>query len=315
MRNVAADGASAEADNRNTSEGGADLVVYIDGDYVPSGKAAVSVFDHGLLYGDGVFDTICAWNGYLFRLHDHVDRLLRSAHATRLQLRLTRDELIAAVKDTVKRNRLSNAYVKIVVTRGVSPEPLLDPRECQSSTIIFARPFLWLVSPEKVNSGIRAKIVSTRRIPAQCLDPKVKSLNYQNNAMAKIEAIEAGADEAIMLDVEGYVSEGPTYNLFTINGPLLRTPQDGVLLGITRAAVIELALREGWSTQMGRITPYDLYTADEVFFCSTAGGIAPIVEVDGRRVGTGRPGEKTMKLTQSYFDMLERGEGGAPIYE
>src|SRR4030067_2879852 len=171
--------------------------VYIDGNYVPSNKASISVFDHGFLYGDGVFDTICAWNGYLFRLNEHVHRLFHSAKSTRVDIALSEEEMCAAIVETVRRNELANAYVKVVATRGVSPEPLLDPSGCRGSVVIFARPFLWFISPEKIERGIRVKVVSTRRIPPQCLDPKVKSLNYQNSALAKIEATAAGCDDAI----------------------------------------------------------------------------------------------------------------------
>lgn len=289
-------------------------VVYIDGEFVPSSQATISVFDHGLLYGDGVFDTICAWNGYLFRLDEHIERLLMSAHATKMNLRLSQKDIKTAVLNTVKRNQLENAYIKIVITRGTSPEPLLDPRECKSSVIIFARPFLWLIQPEKIKSGIRVILASTRRIPSQCLDPKIKSLNYQNNAMAKLEAIEANVDEAIMLDLEGYISEGPTYNIFTIKSSKLSTPADNILLGITRDAVIELAEQEGWMVERRRMTSYDLYNADEAFFCSTAGGIIPIVAVDGRKIGSGKPGEITQKLIDLYFDMLKKGVHGTSAY-
>jgi branched-chain amino acid aminotransferase len=300
--------------NETVSESQNELVVFFDGEYIPSDKAAISVFDHAFLYGDGVFDTICAWNGYLFKLEDHVNRLLMSAHATKMNLSHSKEDIANSIIETVRRNKLTNAYIKVVVTRGTSPEPLLDPSECTSSVIIFARPFLWLISPDKIEKGIHVKIASTRRIPSQSLDAKVKTLNYQNNAMAKIEAIESGADDAIMLDIEGYVCEGPTYNLFIVKNGTLITPQDNILLGITRDTIFELAKRSGWPVKVDRITPYDLFNADEVFFCSTAGGIVPIVYVDGRKVGSGKPGDYTRKLIDDYFEMLEQGEGGTPIY-
>jgi len=291
------------------------LVVYVNGKYVPEAEALISVYDHGVLYGDGVFDTICAWNGFLFRLDEHIERLFRSMHAVRLGAPVTKSELREIVLEAVRRNGLKSAYVKIVATRGVSVEPLLDPRGCKSGLIVFVRPFLWLIKPERLDSGIRTKIVSVRRIPPACLDPKVKSLNYQNQAMAKIEAIEAGVDEAIMLDVNGSVSEGPTYNLCLISNGVLYTPAENILLGITRETIFELCRREGLNAIERSVTSYDLYNANELFFCSTAGGIMPIVEVDGRQIGDGRPGAVTKRLTKLYFDMLERGEHGTRIYE
>lgn len=292
-----------------------ELVLYLNGDFVPQEQARISVFDHAVLYGDGVYDTICAWNGYLFRLDEHIDRLFRSMHTVKLECPVDKTELREIVIEAVRRNGLTNAYIKIVVTRGVSEEPLLDPRGCKTSLIVFVRPFLWLIKPEKLEKGTRTKIVSVRRIPAVCLEPKVKSLNYQNQAMAKIEALEAGVDEAIMLDLNGYVSEGPTYNLFLVSQNALYTPPENILLGITRDTVFELCEREGWPASEKWLTAYDLYNADELFFCSTAGGIIPITEVDGRRIGDGKPGPITQRLIKLYFEMLEKGVYGTPVFE
>jgi len=292
----------------------AEPIVYVNGEFVPQSRATISVFDHGLLYGDGVFDTSCAWAGHIFMLDEHLERLYRSIHATKIDFRMPRAELKDLIVETVRRNGLMSAYIKVVVTRGISPEPLLDPRNCVAGLIVFARPYLSLVDPERAKQGIAAKIVSVRRVPHESLDPKIKSLNYLNIVLAKIEAIESGCDDAVMLDTQGYVCEGPGYNLFAATGGALITPAKTILLGITRLAVFEIARELGMPVVEGFYTPYDLYTADEVFFCSTAGGIIPIARIDGRAIGTGQAGPIATEIRRRYLEMLESGDHGTPIY-
>ena len=281
---------------------------------MPQSRASISVFDHAVLYGDGVFDTSCAWNGHIFMLDAHLDRLYRSIHAAKLTIGVTKDELRALIVETVRRNGLLNAYIKVVVSRGVSPEPLLDPRNCIPGLIIFARPYLSLVDPQEAARGLATKITSVRRIPPECLDPKIKSLNYLNLIMAKLEAIESGCDDAIMLDTQGYVSEGPGYNIFAVIRGNVVTPSRSILEGITRTAVFLIAERLGLAVTEGFYTSYDLYTAEEVFFCSTAGGIIPITSIDGRTIGSGEAGAITIKIRSAYRELLESGEHGTAVY-
>lgn len=293
----------------------AEPIVYVNGEFVPESQARISVFDHAVLYGDGVFDTSCAWAGYIFMLDEHLARLYRSLQATRLTPPVPQDEMKRLIVETVRRNGLRNAYIKVVVSRGVSPEPLLDPRNCQPGLIIFARPYLSLADPAKAARGLTVKIAATRRVPHDSLDPKIKSLNYLNLVLAKIEAIESGCDDAILLDTQGYACEGPGYNIFAVIAGTLVTPAQSILVGITRQAVLEIAGRLGYPATNGSLTPYDLYTAEEVFFCSTAGGIIPIAQIDGRTIGCGSRGPVTTAIRDAYLAMLERGEHGTPVWE
>jgi branched-chain amino acid aminotransferase len=289
--------------------------VYIDGEYYARAEAKISVFDHAFLYGDGVFETWCAWGGYVVSLREHVDRLFRSAQAIALQVPLSKNELAEALLETVRRSGLRRAYIKCVVSRGVSNEPLLDPRGCRPSVVIFVRPYLSFIGAGKENAGLKVKISSIRRIPPECLDPKIKNLNYLNQVLMRVEANAAGADDAISLGLDGYVAEGSTYNLFLARGGTLYTAGENILLGITRENVLTLAAEEGIPTVIGQLTAYDIYNADEAFYSSTAGGINWIAEVDGRRIGAGEMGPLTACISRRYWEALETGRWGTPIYE
>lgn len=286
--------------------------MYIDGEYVPESQAKISVFDHVVLYGDGVYDTCCAWGGKVFKLDAHLDRLFESARAVKLQILLAKPELARVVLETVKRNHLEEAYVKIIVTRGVGKLPLLSPYDCTPTIIVFAKPYLRLAGGG-AEKAIRVKIASLRRIPDESLYAKVKSSNYQNHVLARMEANEAGYDDAVELTIDGYVSEAPGYNVFLVKRGALFTPKDNILMGITRQTVLELAAREGVAVQECALTPFDLFTADEIFFSSTAGGIFPVGEVDGRRIGDGAPGPVTKRLRARYHELLESGEASTPV--
>ena len=286
-------------------------IAYVNGEYVPQSEAKVSIFDHGFLYGDGVFDTWCTWNGYVFHLDRHIDRLYRSIHAFQMDMPLTKAQFRKVVIKVVETNGVKNQYIKAIVSRGVGPRPLLSPIGCKTTVVVFSRPYLRLVEPGQEDKMIKAKITSLRRTPAQCLDPKAKNLNYANLVLAKIEAMNAGADEAIMLDIDGFVNEAPGYNVFAYRDGALFTPlAENILLGVTRDTVFEIAEKEGIPTRAERLIPYDLYTADEVFLCSTAGGIVPIGEIDGRKIGDGKVGPIAKKVNQRYLEMLEKGVHG-----
>jgi branched-chain amino acid aminotransferase len=285
--------------------------VYVNGRFCPESEAKVSVFDHGLLYGDGVYDTLCGWNGYIFRLEQHVDRLYQSAHAVKIEIPLSKNELIEKIVETAQRTGHKNLYLKCYVTRGVGPQPLLDPRNCSPTVVIFGRPYLWLIDPEKNESGLTAKITSIRRTPDQSIDGKIKNLNYLNIVLAKIEAIESGMDEAIMPGLDGRILEGPGYNVFIVKDNIVITPPPGnILMGVTRGACLDITKEIGLESREAALSAYDLYNADEVFLSSTAGGAVGIREIDGRKVGTGKTGPITKKICQTYFAWLESGRDG-----
>ncbi len=294
--------------------GASDRFVYIGGEFVSESEATVSVFDHVVLYGDGVFDTCCAWGGKVFKLGEHIDRFFKSAHALKLEIPKSKEELKNIVLGLIRRNGLQNAYIKMVATRGVGDMPLMHPYDCQPNLIVFAIPYLSNLGNDRGVKGIRAKIASVRRIPSECLDAKIKCCNYINHILARMDACESGFDEAIEMSVEGYVAEAPGYNVFIVNGSVLRTPEEDILIGVTRQTVIELAGEIGMATAARRLSAFDLYTADEVFLCSTAGGIFPVVDVDGRRIGSGKPGPVTTRLQELYLALLESGRQSTPAY-
>lgn len=292
---------------------GKEVEVYVNGRFCPESKAAVSVFDHGLLYGDGVYDTMCSWNHSIFRLQAHVDRLYRSAHAVLLRIPLSKKKFCETVVETVRRSGLRNAYIKCIVTRGVGPQPLLDPRGCRPTVIIFCRPYMWLAGSSK-GKGIRCKITQVRQIPNDCLNRKVKNLNYLNFVLAKIEAIETGFDNALMPNLAGEVLEGPGLNFFLVkDGVLVTPPAEEILEGVTREAVFDIAKELGIPVRTDRLSSYDCYTADEAFFCSTAGGVVPIVDIDGRKIGSGKMGRVTTLIEKTYFEWLEAGRDGTSV--
>lgn len=289
-------------------------VVFINGEFIDEAAAKISVFDHAFLYGDGVFETAIAWRDRIFKLEAHLDRLFRSLTAVKLDPPHPRSVLRELIIETVRRNHLSNAYIKCVITRGTTSEPLLDTRGAHPGCVIFARPFLSLVAPEKVQVGVRLKTVATRRVGLASLDPRIKSLNYLNLVLAKLEAQASGADEALLLDDQGHVSEGSGFNIFAVHGRRLMTPEVGVLEGITRATVLELGPDLGLHGGPMDMSLYDLYTADEVFLTSTAGGLIPVVEVDGRPIGAGVPGAVIGQLASAYEELIGSETYGTPTH-
>ena len=288
-------------------------VVYINGKYVPAEEAAISVFDHGLLYGDGVFDTAFAKHGLLFKLEQHVARFRRSLRAVALDIPLDQKAMCETIVETVARNGLTDAYVKFIATRGRTAEPILDPRGAEPTFVIFARPYLWLVDPRKRNAGVNAKICSLRRVSHEAIDPRIKSLNYLNLILAKIEALDVGCDEALLLDEDGWVCEAPGYNVFVAANGALATPRQSILEGVTRETVLELCHEEKLPCAIRPVAPYDLYTADEVFLASTAAGLMPITRVDGRVVGQGTPGPILERLEKAYEELIKSGKYGTRI--
>jgi branched-chain amino acid aminotransferase len=278
-------------------------IVYVNNAFVLESEARISILDHAVLYGDGVFDTAVAWNGRVFKLDAHVDRFFRSVAAVAMDFPVSREELRWLVNEAVQRNGVPNAYVKWIATRGSNGTPLMDPAGCVANLIILAKPYIDRSAP----GGLRVKTVAIRRPPGQVLDPQIKSLNYLNLVMAKVEAKAAGADQALMLDLQGRVCEAPGFNVFIVKGDHLRTPAHDILRGITRETVMELAPGRGYRAQECDLELYDAYTADEMFLTSTAGGLVPVVELDGRRIGGGQPGRAYRALLGAYREALERG--------
>jgi len=288
-------------------------IVFVNGNFASESQAVVSVFDHGLLYGDGIFDTAVAWNGRLFKFEQHLDRFFRGLTYVKLESPYTRAELKELILETVRRNELETAYVKWVVTRGTTEQPLLDITGAVPSCFIFAQPYLHLHDPKHVRAGVRLKTTSGRRVPAEAIDPRIKSLNFLNLVLARIEATSAGCDNALLLDMNGHVCEGAGFNLFTVQGQLLRTPARGILEGITRGSVLEIAESHDIPVDRGTLELFDLYTADEILITSTAGGIMPVVEVDGRSIGRGEPGPMFERISEAYRALLA-ADGGTAIY-
>jgi len=293
-----------------------ELLIYIDGEYYPKSRAKISVYDHGLLYGDGVFEGIRAYSGVVFKLREHIDRLYRSARVIMLNIPLTREEMIRAVLETLRKNNLQDAYIRLVVTRGIG-DLGLDPRKCQRPTVIIITDIIKLHSSEAKEKGIRAMIVWVKRDPVDATSHEVKSLNYMNSILAKIEANIVGYDEAICLDKNGYISEGAAENLFIVkNGRIITPPTStGALVGITREVVMKLAQKIGCTAVENNITPTDLFTADEAFLTGTAAEIIPIAEVNKRIIGDGKPGPLTRRLMQEFAKILGDPNEGIPIHQ
>ena len=291
-----------------------ELLVYINGEYYPKSQAKVSVYDHGLLYGDGVFEGIRAYKGVVFKLKEHIDRLYRSAHVMMLNIPMTKDEIIKAVIETLKRNNLRDAYIRLVVTRGIG-DLGLDPRKCQKPTVIIITDTIKLHKTEVKEKGATAVLTWVRRDMVDATSHEIKSLNYLNSILAKIEANNAGVDEAICLDKRGFVCEGAAENIFIVKDGKLITPPTvtGALPGITRNRVIQLAKDLGYEVYEKDITPTELFTADEVFFTGTAAEIVPVVEINKRKIGNGLPGPITKHLMREFEKIVCDPKEGIPI--
>lgn len=288
------------------------MKIYINGRLVDHKEAVVSVFDHGLLYGDGVFEGIRAYNGRVFMLYEHLDRLYRSAAAIALKVPLSRERLARAVIETCKANGLRDGYIRLVVTRGVGTLGL-NPFNCKRPQVIIIAAGIQLYPKKLYETGLSIITVGTVRNHPEAINPRIKSLNYLNNILAKIEAINAGVEECIMLNPQGYVAEASGDNVFIVKGKTLITPPPwcGSLEGITRSVVMQLAPEHGLTVREDVLTRYDLYTADEVFLTGTAAEIISVVNVDKRVIGTGRPGPVTRKLAQHFHQYAQTT--GVPI--
>ena len=281
--------------------------VYVAGKLVPAEQATVSVFDHGLLYGDGIFEGIRVYGGRVFLLREHIERLYESALAIRLQIPLSPADMTKAVEDTVKANELTDGYVRLVVTRG-SGTLGLDIRRTSNPQVIIIADTISMYPPEMYENGMKIITASTIRNHAGALSPKVKSLNYLNNIMAKIEGTDAGTEEALMLNHNGEVAECTADNIFIVKRGVLKTPQPdcGLLEGITRGAVMRLAREASIEVRECVLVRHDIYTADECFLTGTGAEVIAVVSLDGRTIGSGKPGPITRNLLER-FRRLTRG--------
>jgi len=290
------------------------LKIYIDGNFHDQAEAKISVFDHGLLYGDGVFEGIRFYNDRVFRLEEHIDRLWDSARAIALDMPMSKSELVAAILETIRQNDLHDGYVRLIVTRGVGSLGL-SPDTCRRPSIIIIAATIALYPEELYHKGLTMVTCSTRRTPPAALSPRVKSLNYLSNILGKLEAQNAGAGEGLMLNEQGYVSECTGDNIFIVKKGDISTPHlsSGILAGVTRAVVFELAEKLSIRAVERELIRHDIYTADECFLTGTAAEVIPAVQLDRRLIGHGQPGPITLQLIESFRELTRAT--GTPIYE
>ncbi len=282
------------------------LKVFINGKLLDREEAAISVFDHGLLYGDGVFEGIRVYNGRIFRCDEHVERLFHSAHAIALEIPMSRAEVVNAMEETLSVNGLKDAYIRLLVTRGVG-DLGLNPFLCSDPQVIIIADSIALYPPEFYESGLELVTVATVRNHPSAVSPRMKSLNYLNNVLAKIECVQAGVQEGVMLNKDGYVAECTGDNIFIVCDGQLHTPpvHAGILAGITRAVVLELAEQAGIPALERDLTRFDLFVADECFLSGTAAELVPVVRIDGRVIGDGAPGSLTRRLLAMFRDLTK----------
>lgn len=285
---------------------------FLNGEFVSTDDAKVSIFDSGFIGGVSVFDTLACWRGGLFKLPQHRARFERSAHAAMIPLRCHGEELEAVIIETTRRSGLPDAYVQAIATRGRRPTPSMPSNE--PTLIVYAIPYVSLWPQEKAESGISVVIPSIRQWPATVVDAKIKNFNRMHTHLAKLEADRAGADDIVLLDDRGLLTESRGANLFLVRGGQLYTPQSGILEGITRQTVFEIAAELGIPAAERDLTPFDLYTAEEAFLCSTAGGIFPISEADGRTVGSDGLGPVTRLLRERYWERHLSGPDVTPVF-
>jgi branched-chain amino acid aminotransferase len=291
-----------------------EIKVYIDGEYYPKSQAKISVYDHGFLYGDGVFEGIREYNGLVFKLKEHIDRLYRSAHALLLQIPISKEEMSNAVVETIRKNKMKDSYIRLIVSRGIG-DLGLDPRKCPKPTIIIITDTIQIRAGNAKETGITTMFSWVRRNSVDATTHEIKSLNYLNSIMAKIEANACGVDEAICLENNGYIAEGVGENVFIVKNSEIFTPptSTGALAGITAEVVAELCNKLGIKLTIANLTPFMLFTADEAFFTGTAMEMVPIREVNKRQIGNGKPGYITTRLMIEFQKVIEDPKNGTRI--
>jgi len=291
-----------------------ELQVYIDGEFYPKSQAKISVYDHGFLYGDGVFEGIREYNGVVFKLKEHIDRLYRSAHAIMLQIPLKKEEMSKAVVETLRKNKMKDSYIRLIVSRGVG-DLGLDPRKCPKPTVIAITDTINIKAGNAKEVGITTMFSWVRRNPVDATTHEIKSLNYLNSVLAKIEANANGVDEAICLEASGCIAEGVGENIFIVRDGEIFTPptSTGALAGITADVVAELCGKLGIDLIITNLTPFMLFTADEAFFTGTAMEMVPIREVNKRIIGDGKPGPITKKLMVEFHKVIQDPTNGTKV--
>lgn len=289
------------------------MLIFIDGEFLPCAEAKISVFDHGLLYGDGVFEGIRCYNGYVFKLDEHLERLYDSAKSLMLQIPIPIEVMKQNVLETLRRNQLHEGYIRLIVTRGIG-DLGLDPDKCDDPSVIIIADKISLYPQHFYENGLEIVTVSVRRNYPEAINPRIKSLNYLNNILAKIEAKQSGAVEALMLNNDGYVVECSGDNIFLVKNEIIVTPPPhiGILEGVTRNSVIALAREAGFQVEERVFTRHDLYIADECFLTGTAAEVIPVVKLDQRVIGDGNPGKVTQKLIAAFRQLANNF--GTPIY-
>lgn len=282
-------------------------LIFLNGEFVTKEKAVVSVYDHGFLYGDGVFEGIRSYNGNVFRLKEHLVRLYESAKSIMLDIPYTLEEMTDIVTETLSKNKLASAYIRLVVSRGKGFLGI-DPRNCEKPTVVVIAEPLALFPAELYETGVEIITASSRRFRSDVLSSKTKSLNYLNSILVKIEANHAGVSEALLLNDQGYVAEGSSDNIFIVKGNKVITPPAyvGALEGITRNAIIEIAKAKGYDMKEEVFTRHDVYVADEVFLTGTAAEVIAVVKVDGRVIGSGKPGVITNNILAGFRDIVDQ---------
>ncbi|HUA65748.1 MAG TPA: branched-chain-amino-acid transaminase [Alphaproteobacteria bacterium] len=288
------------------------MKIFIDGKFYSERDAKISVFDHGFLYGDGVFEGIRAYNGRVFKLKEHIDRLFYSAKAILLEIPMSNQKICEAVIEACRVNKIRDGYIRLVVTRGVGTLGL-NPKSCKKPSTVIIAGKIQVYPPEVYARGIDIVTVPTTRNLHSALNPAIKSLNYLNNILARIEANNAGCENGLLLNAEGFVSECTVDNVFIVKNGDVSTPplSAGALYGITRHTVMELAVQNGLKVSEPNLTRYDLYNADECFLTGTGAEIMPVIKIDGRVIGTGKPGSLTRKLVEEYRALTDTS--GDPI--
>jgi branched-chain amino acid aminotransferase len=286
---------------------------WINGEFMDAGNARISIFDSGFIGGVSIFDTMACWQGNLFKLPVHLRRFERSAHAAMIPLLAAGDDLAAIVIETTRRSGLRDAYVQVIATRGRRPSP--SARSSEPTLVAYAVPYVWMAPKERIATGISVIVPSVRNWSPATLDPKVKNFNRLHSHFARLEADRSNADDVVLVDEHGLLTESRGANVFIVRDGTIYTPDSGILEGITRQTVFEIADELGIAAVVRSLTPFDLYVADEAFFSTTAGGIIPIVEADGRTVGGGKPGPITKRVHDRYWERHTSGPDLTPVYE
>ena len=286
----------------------ADGAAFIAGDYVPIDEARIPITDWGFLHSDVTYDVVAVWGGGFFRLQDHLDRFFRGIEKLHMQSPYDRVEMAAILAECVSRSGIREAYVKLILTRGTPPKGQRDPRTCENQFYAFAIPYVWITPPEKQELGMHLTVSSIPRISPDSVDPTVKNFHWGDMVQGLFEAYDRGAETPVLTDGQGNITEGPGFNIFAAIGGRLVTPDSGVLLGITRKTVIELAQSLNVKVDVGILTEAELRAADEIFISSTAGGVIPVIKLDGKPIGDGSPGPLALRLRQMYWDAHDDGK-------